>query len=212
MADLLPDNRVRFPAAKVDFDTLVGVTGQEHDSYPAPGQQPRFDWMRLFLIGLLAQQSSYKEPTQFREGTPWFDLNDAVLKIYRNNAWAGIAEAIKLGDDSEGRPVMLQDVYATIKTLLGYRPTATFSGRSNNDGITVITIPESIRAAAGSGSRAIVWIDGVQIDPRHSEFVGGTAPVSIRLTGGEALNRNQRFSVLLIAIDSTYFVADDVVV
>lgn len=212
MSEQLPDNRIRFPAPKMDFETLVGVTGQEHDNYPAPGQQPRFDWMRMVIIGLLSQQSSYSQPTQFREGTPWFDLNDAVLKIFRNNAWAGIAEAIKLGDDSEGRPVMLQDVYATIKTLLGYRPTATFGGRCVTDGTTVIPIPESVRAAAGSGSRAIVWVDGLQIDPRHSEFVGGTAPVSIRLTGGEELNHNQRFTVLLIAIDSAYFAVDDVVV
>lgn len=206
----LPDNRVRFPAAKVDFETLVGLTGQEHDEYPKAGQQPRFDWMRLFLIGLLSQQSSYQEPTQFREGTPWFDLNDGVLKIRRNEAWVSVAEAIKLGVDSDGQPVMLQDVYDTIKTLLGYKPTATFSGRSNTDGVTIIPIPQGLRSAAGAGSRPFVWVDGIQIDPRHCEYVGGTSPVSIRLNGDE-INRGQRFTVVLLSVDSSFFAAGEVV-
>jgi len=210
-APTTPDNRIRFSAGRMDFENEVGITGQEHDTYPAPGQQPRFDWMRMFLIGLLSQQSSYQEPTQYREGTPWFDLNDGVLKIRRADAWVSISEAIKLGVDSDSQPIMLQQLYDTIKTLLGNKPTATFSGHSTQDGVSVIPIPEALRTAAGSGSRPFVYVDGLMVDPRRCEYVGGTAPVSIRLTGGEVINANQGFTVVMLSVDSAFFSSDEVV-
>ncbi len=62
------DNRIRFPSAKIDFAVDVGLTDQEHDGFPGPGQPPRYDWMRLFLHGLLSHQSSESEPTEYRSG------------------------------------------------------------------------------------------------------------------------------------------------
>lgn len=212
MADpVIPDNRIRFPAGRLDFDTEVGITGQDHDDYPAPGQQPRFDWLRLYLIALLSQQSSYQEPTQYRDGTTWFDLNSNIVKIRRNDAWVSLAEAIKLDVDVDGEPVTLQQLYTTIKTLMGYKPTASFSGHSTQDGIASIPIPDSLRSAAGAGSRPFVWINGDLVDPRRSDYVGGTAPISIRLTGGTVIDTDDTFIVLMVAVDSEFFSADEVV-
>lgn len=207
-----PDHRLRFPGPEIDFETDVGETGQAHDTYPAPGQQPRYDWMRMTLIGLLSSQSSYEEPTQYREGTLWFDLNELCMKVRKGDAWVGLASAIKVDVDSDSEPVTLQAAYATLRTLIGYKPTATFSGSSNNDGVTVIGIPESLRAAAGSGSRPFVWVDGVLLDPRLCEYAGGSTPVSVRLTGGLSVDDGQRFTVLMIAIDQAFFSSDEVAV
>jgi hypothetical protein len=108
----LPDNRMRFPAGPIDFQNEVGTTGQDHDAYPEAGTQPRFDWMRMAIIGLLSQQSSYDPPTQYREGTPWFDLNELALKIRRNDAWVPYAQAVLI---SEG--YTLADLYEEFQLL-----------------------------------------------------------------------------------------------
>lgn len=86
--EYIPDNRIRTPAPPIDFADDVGETGQEHDNYPEPGQA-RYDWMRMFLIGLLANQASYSEPVNYRKGSLWFDLNDEVLKIRTGEGVAG---------------------------------------------------------------------------------------------------------------------------
>ncbi len=94
----LPDNRMRFPAPEINFVDDVGTTGQDHDNFPAPGQA-RYDWMRLAIISLLSQQSSYREPTQKRIGTPWFDLNTEKLKMWNGISWANIADFIEVNGD-----------------------------------------------------------------------------------------------------------------
>lgn len=209
----LPDNRIRFPAGLIDFDDDVGTTGQSHDGYPAPGQQPRFDWMRMMLIGLLANQSSFTEPTEYREGTTWFDLNNLTLKIRRDNAWVAIANVIELDQDQEGNPITLGDVYLTIKTLLGNKPTATFSGTSNSNNKSLIPIPEPLQSAGGAGSRPLVWINGIMVDPRNSEYLGSTtAPTSIRLVNNIVLDKSDRYTVLMLNIDSSLFHVPDVTV
>lgn len=203
---MLPDNRIRFSSARIDFADEVGTTGQEHDSYPSPGQnQARFDWMRIFLIGLLSNQSSFDEPTQFREGTIWFDLNDAILKIRRNNSWVQISDAIKLGTDNDGLPISLTNFYNDAISLLNAKPTATFSGHAVSDNVTTIVIPESLRSAGGNGSRPMVWINGLLLDPRKSEYVGVTEPASIRLVGGAELNTDDEFTILMVSLTSNYF-------
>jgi hypothetical protein len=107
----LPDCRMRFPAGPIDFAAEVGTTGQTHDDYPAAGTQPRFDWMRLTIISLLSNQASYDEPSQYREGTAWFDLNEMALKIRKNNQWLPFSNAVLLEDG-----ITLADLYATYKT------------------------------------------------------------------------------------------------
>ncbi len=94
------DNRIRFPPTKIDFDDDVGVTGQEHDDYPAPGQ-PRFDWMRMYLIGLLSHQSGTIEPSERRVGTFWVDTNEdpAVIKMFDGVSWVDLSTSIYVEED-----------------------------------------------------------------------------------------------------------------
>jgi hypothetical protein len=124
----LPDQRIQLPAPKIDFPTDVGVTGQDHDNYPAADTQPRFDWMRSYLIGLLCNQSSFDEPTQFRNGTLWYDLNELALKIRKDGEWVPAGDGILVADG-----VTLGDFYTEFLTL-GLTPTiATYTPTGSAD-------------------------------------------------------------------------------
>jgi len=126
----LPDLRIRFPAPKIDFAADVGTTGQDHDTYPAADTQPRFDWMRMNLIGLLANQASFDEPTQFRNGTLWYDLNELALKIRKDDEWVPAGDGILVADG-----VTLGEFYTEFVSL-GLTPTlATFTPSSSTDAI-----------------------------------------------------------------------------
>jgi len=206
-----PDCRLRYPPTTIDFANAVGLTGQDHDNYPSANQQPRFDWMRMTLIGLLANQASYHEPTQYREGSWWFDLNTLTIKIRRNDLWVPAAEALLVDVDQQGQPITMADAYATIKTLLGYRPSATFSGHSNNPNVQFIPLPQPLLAAAGTDSRPFVWINGKLADPRKTQFAGGP-PSSIQLLGGLTLQPTDTFTVLIISLNSNMFYQPEVIV
>jgi hypothetical protein len=102
MSTDLPDNRMRFPAPPIDFEDDVGDTGQDHDSFPEPGQA-RYDWMRMAVIALLSNQSSFNEPVNYRVGTPWLDLNTWTLKIrtgdgVKGTEWSDFSEVIQVTD------------------------------------------------------------------------------------------------------------------
>lgn len=180
-----PNNTIRYPAPLIDFAADVGETGQDHDTYPAPGGQARYDWMRLTLIGLLAQQSSYEEPTQFRDGTPWFDLNTLTLKIRSGDAWVSYADAVALTEpDTNGDVVTLQSWYDSVQaTLAGLGTPVVFTGRCTADNTTVVTIPETLRAGLGSESRVFMHINGVLVSPLACSLVGTPTPSSVRLSG-----------------------------
>lgn len=208
----LPNNAIRFPAPSIDFPTDVGVTGQDHDSYPAGNQQPRFDWMRMYLIGLLSCQSSFTAPTEKRIGTPWFDLNTYEYKHWDGETWARLAEAIVLGVDSAGERITLADIYGTITTLIGSKPTGTFSGSSSNDGITSIPIPESMRSLGGVGSKPFVYVNGLLLDPRLCSYSSSNLPISVNLSGGAAVNSGDAFTVVMLGVNSSYAPDTSVVV
>jgi len=100
------DNRITLPTTEIDFN-IVGLTGQDHDTYPGPGQSARYDWMRLYLIGLLAHQTSQCPPTNYRPGTIWFSNSYDALKDsflfhkstnYDNFDCLSLSEGIKVGD------------------------------------------------------------------------------------------------------------------
>lgn len=206
------DNRIQFPPTRIDFENDVGETGQSHDSYPDAGQQPRYDWMRMYLIGLLAHQSSTTVPDQYREGTIWFNLNDNTLKIYSNGVWVDISDAIKLDVDSDGDPITLSAFYTSIKTLLGYKPTTSFSGSSSNNNVTTIPVPSALRSSMGSGSRAFVWVNGLMLDPRLVSYSSQSSPSSLILDSSVALMNGDTFTVISLAIDSTLFSSSSVLV
>ena len=114
MSSTLPDNRLRFQPATIDFTNQVGLTGQNHDNYPAPNTQARYDWMRMCIIALLSSQSSHLEPEEFRDGSLWFDLNTSTLKIRSNNDWRPISEVIEV---SQNTGITLDNLYTQFLEL-----------------------------------------------------------------------------------------------
>lgn len=206
------DNRIRFPTTRVDFDADVGVTGQDHDEYPAPSSQARFDHMRLYLIGLLAQQSSLTAPTECREGTPWFDLNTFSLKIRKNGAWVSYANAIALTEpDTEGDVITLAEWYTTVEALLaGSSPEVVFMGQCTENDVTSITIPSSVQSLIVADSKVFMTIAGSLVDPRNCSLIG-SPPTTIHLSN-IALSSGDTFIVNIRRIVPEAFVNSTVVV
>lgn len=204
----LPDNRVRFPAAKIDFASDVGVASQDHDDQPSPGPA-RYDWMRMYLIGLLSQQSSFDEPTQYRDGTPWFDLNTFTLKIRSNGAWVPLSDAIAVAEDDEGVTTLTEWFSSVSDTLASSAPEVVFNGSSSADGITTITIPESLRAYLYSDSRPFVYINGILTDPRNSRLDPSANPTSVKLSN-VSLSENDTFTIVIHRIPSATFYSSSV--
>lgn len=200
------DNRIRLPAGPIDFTNDVGLTGQDHDTYPASGQQARYDWMRLYLIGLLSNQSGEAEPTQYRVGTIWYDLAALSLKVRQSvvdgSSWAEISEAIALGDTN------LKDWYEIANDIiLSNAPTMVFGGNSNNNSVVLIPIPTSIQPNIVSGrTRPFVYINGILVDPKNSVI----ETTNVRLLNGDSLNNGDRYTVEFKNIGQFYELDVDV--
>lgn len=155
-----PDYRIRFPSGLVNFTEDVGTTGQEHDSYPAAGQQARFDHMRLYLLGLLSNQSSVSEPLNYREGTIWNDISDSTdgpnLKVRRNNQWVSLSKSILL---SPG--LNLDQWYEEASmALTSIAPEMFFSGTVVSNVVSDIPIPASFLSRIFPDTRVFVTING----------------------------------------------------
>lgn len=190
-----PDYRIRFPSTLVDFTEDVGTTGQEHDSYPAPGQQARYDHIRLYLLGLLSNQSSNAAPVNYREGTIWNDISDSAigpnLKIRRNNQWESLSKSILVNPE-----LSLDQWYqeATM-ALTSLAPELFFSGVVVSNAASDIPIPARFIRHIYEDTRAFVTINGsadklstiegqnlntllryrpMIIDPRNVTIVAGT--------------------------------------
>jgi len=183
----LPNNTMRFPAGPIDFAAEVGITGQDHDNYPEAGTQPRYDWMRMALIALLAQQSSYEEPTQYREGTPWFDLNELALKIRKNGQWVPFAQAVLI---SEG--YTLADFYAEYAATnsINVRFNGTATALSNT-----IDIPTDVAESISGSSDAVadVFINGVMVNPDNVTL----GPNQVNLSGGIQVTNGDEYVVII---------------
>lgn len=207
----LPDNRMRLSSALIDFTTDVGLTGQDHDNFPGPNQAPRYDWLRMMFIALLANQSSYSEPSNYRDGTLWFDLNTLTMKVYANQAWRSLGEVIPVIEGATpAETTTLAEWYESVQnTLISSAPEATFSGRCTQDGTTQFNIPDAILDGIDQdNSRPIVFKNGVLIDPRNSEFHS----VTIRLRNGVTLDDGDTFTVLVKNIAPQLFHVPDVVI
>lgn len=190
-----PDNSIRFPGPKIDFANDVGLTGQDHDNVPSPGVA-RYDHMLIWLIGLLANQSSTSEPTQYREGTLWFDKNIDIMKLYNNGSFDTIAKYISLADN-----VTLQTWYNQLSSYLEtFGPEITFSGAATG-ATNSITIPESLRQYVSSTTRCYLYINGLLKDPRKISIQNAT---TINFTDFSLANGDE-FTVILKAISSSYF-------
>lgn len=201
----LPDNRIRFPPTKINLATDVGLASQDHDNYPAPGSQARADWMNLYLIGLLSQQSSFNEPTEKRDGTPWFDLNVGVLKIWKNSEWKLYSEVVPIAIDEENNVTTLADWFASVSSSLGnLAQEVVYSGSSTSNGLTLIDIPESLRLYLYSDSRPFVYINGVLVDPRNTRLEPGSLPTAVKLTNS-IINSGDTFTVCIRRVPNSTF-------
>jgi len=205
----LPDNRIRIPTTRINFETEVGVTGQDHDTFPAAGQQLRYDAFRMYLIGLLANQSSESEPAEFRLGSLWFDLTKLLIKIRSTNSsgtdWLSLASAIQVDTDSGGNPVTLADWYASASGVIsGFKSEVVFSGQSSGNGINVVSIPESLRSSISSTARCFFYINGLMLDPRKSSLFGTPAD-TIRLSGTSLSNGDTYTAIIRSVPDATFY-------
>lgn len=200
----LPDNRIRLPSNKIDFATEVGIASQDHDSYPPPQGQARYDHLRMFLIGLLSLQSSFSEPSEFRDGTPWFDLNTQSLKINVNGEWVNFTDAIHLETGTS-----LTDWYQSVNIAISsLTPECSFGGS-----VTALTssipIPASIQNKLSSDTRAFITINGTSIDPREVNLAGIPYPTVINLNNWE-LESGDNYFVTLRRIPSSCFVTQNI--
>jgi len=200
----LPDNRIRFSSTKIDFPNDVGITGQDHDSYPPPQGQARYDHLRMYLIGLLSQQSSFSEPLQKREGTPWFDLNELALKIYTNGTWAPYSDTIKIGSQT-----LTQWSEEVSNAITGIYPDIVFCGECTVDGVDQIPIPPTLQSQIYSDSRAFITVtsstgDTSIVDPREVQLIGSPTPTTLVLTNNE-LDAQDSFVVVIKRIPNSSF-------
>lgn len=173
---MIPDNRINLQPPLIDFVDDVGTTGQAHDTFPQPGQA-RYDWMRSYLIGLLAHQASFQEPIEFRLGSVWFDLNTSSFK-YR----AGSAEPIFTTEGSNFIPIShgieleqglsLQEWFEQVQELIG-----TVDPNLSSQFSKLTKATASVAMSAGSlvyvtSNKQVGLAD--QTDPDKSEVVGVT--------------------------------------
>lgn len=159
----MDDNRIKFPALEIDFSD-VGTTGQDHDTYPLENTQPRYDWMRMYLIGLLSNQASESEPSQYRNGSLWFDLNTNIIKIRSEDEWKELSDTISIDD------VTLSEFYSQFLAL-GLAADVTFSGTlsTTTDQIPIpLNVQEAI--AGKEGFQAMVHLNGLLQDPELIEI------------------------------------------
>jgi hypothetical protein len=207
------DNRVQFPATEIDFTD--NTTGQDHDTFPAPGQQPRYDWMRSALQGLLACQSSEDPPTQYRTGTVWYNTTKQVYYIYNGVEWVSLAEAILMLEASSSGStslLTLSDWYTLAQSKLDtLQNRLVFAGRCVTDGKTEIPIPSAIQERIEDADMVhpFVYLNGVLIDPRNTRLSEGCA-TTVELLNGEDIDNGDKFTVVIQRID--YLAEDEVLV
>lgn len=191
------DNRIQFPPAEIDFVNNVGLSGQDHDDYPAENQQPRYDWWRMVVIGLLSNQSSVNLPTQYRPGTIWFNTID--LRIWDSTKWAAIAERILLGET-----ITLADWYVEATEKFNrIQPRFTFSGKCITNNIQKIPIPDSIQTGLTGIvdlMKPLLYINGLLIDPRQYKLSSG-CPIYVELLNTLKLTTNDTFTVIIERFD-----------
>jgi len=209
----MADNRIRFDPTLIDFAATFGLTGQAHDTYPAPGQPPRYDWARSYLQALLAHQSSPSgsPPTQYRQGTIWFQNDDKRIYIYTTDiydgtGWKDISECIFLDTG-----LTLQQWYIQATQLLAsILPRMTFSGSIITDFTTHIPVPTAIQTdlvPIKNLVRPVLYVNGLLKDPRLYQF-SASCPVTIDIISGITLRVGDKFTVVIERFDQ--FVVDEV--
>lgn len=200
---MLPDNRLRFPATRLDLATEVGETSQQHETFPAAGQPPRADWLLMWFISLLSNQSSYDEPSQYRIGSLWYDLNTTSFKIYDGSTWVDLANSISING------VPLSDwATAADAVLTSATPEVTFSGRCIANNTTNIAVPIALRSQIDiTNSRPFLYRNGILLDPRNISFQTD----ALLTLSNDSLSNGDRFTVIVRNIVSSGFHIPDVI-
>ena len=197
------DDRIQLPPTLVDFDNVVGITGQAHDNYPAGSQQPRWDWMRSYLIGLLANQSSNDPPTQYRIGTIWYNRIKSAFEVWNGSAWISLADVIVTAETTTTITTLTQSLTALEQKTLAIQPRMTFSGHCEGVNVSHIPIPSTVQTALtniASLVRPLVYINGRLADPRSCAF-DNSCPSQINLSGTVRLQVNDVFTVVIERFD-----------
>jgi len=198
----IPDYRIRFPSAKIDFDEDVhggSPDGQDVNDFPEPGQA-RYDWMRMVVIGLLANQSSEEEPLNLKIGSLWFNLNDEFFKYFDGNDWAELANAIRIGETNLKEWSELVD-----ETVGKVTEAASFTGVADANNITEIDIPDSALAAASyDNNHPILYKNDLLIDPRLTAFNLDKNKVLLldNEAGSVDLRRGDRYTIIIQRLDT----------
>lgn len=208
----IPDYRIRFDAPRIDFDSDVGNLGQDIDNYPAPNSQARFDHFRMVILGLLSNQASTNAPTQYREGSLWFDLKDETLKIRRGDGWVPIAESIVLDDSgTNDSPNTLAKWFESAKGIIeSIKNDVCYNGVIKSQGINSIPIPTQFRNQINIFSRPFVYVNGLLLQPTSTNINSYNNPTSINTS--QNLEVNSRFTVLIKNIPNNNFLEDQIVV
>jgi hypothetical protein len=199
----IPDYRIRFPSAKIDFDEDVhggSPGGQDVDDFPQPGTQARYDWIRLTIIGLLANQSSVEEPLNYKIGSLWHNLNDGFFKYFDGEDWAELTKAIRIGETN------LEEWSELVNETVGkVTEAASFTGVAESNNITEIDIPDSAMAAASyNNNHPVLYKNDLLIDPRLTSFNLDRNKVLFldNEAGSVKLNRNDRYTILIHRLDT----------
>lgn len=185
------DNRFKFPeSSEIDFVHDVGLTGQDHDNYAEPGTLPRFDWIKIIILGLLANQASGEKPTQYRPGTLYYNLNTFLYECAKDGDFESLAKCIKIAN------LDLHDWSQDIETKRQrFYPSGTFSGVAHHKS-NVINIPRSLQDISKSPNQPYLFKNGKITNPSFAQFNSG-CPVAIELSGSAVLQADDTFTVFI---------------
>jgi len=128
------DNRIQL----TNEPTTTTTKGQLSDTYPNAEDPPRYDLMKSYLIGLLTHQSGTEQPTEYREGTLWYNLQQ--IKINLTDQWHPLTTILNL-------PTITQPPQK-----------AHYSGKTTQQ-TTTIPIPEKLQQT--TGWKYTIWVNGL---------------------------------------------------
>jgi len=199
---MLPDYRLRFPSSKIDFDEDVhgdSLDGQDVNEFPSPGQA-RYDWMRMVVIGLLANQSSLEEPLNYKIGTMWHNLNDLFYKYYDGEDFIELANAIRIGETT------LEEWSQTVEETVGKVTEQTsFSGTSTANNVVKIDVPEdAMDAAVYQNNHPVLYKNNLLIDPRLTSFSLDRTKILLldNEAGSVKLMKNDEYIIIIQRLDT----------
>ena len=194
------DNRIRFSPTPIDFAQEVGLTGQDHDVYPKVGQA-RYDWMRMFLIGLLANQSAEQAPQEYRVGTIWYDIEAEEFKYHdgiSDDIFVPLSDGIKV--TVNGNVKKLSEWIETVDTEINNGiSSATIEGTAASY-TSVISVPVDLEEVVSKNKiKPVLFKNGALIKPSLVNF--DESKENVILTGAAILNSGDEYIIIFKRVD-----------